>query len=145
MNKLLLTLMLSFNFAAQQEKPVKASWNTLLNIKYEERYLSDIKGYMLFPKFTQHVKSLDGKMVEIKGFVIPVDKTGATLALSANPYASCYFCGGGSPASIITVKLKKKNTGYDIDDYKKFRGKLRLNATDINEFYYVLEISEEVK
>jgi hypothetical protein len=74
-----------------------------------------------------------------------VDKTGATLALSANPYASCYFCGGGSPASIITVKLKKKYTGYDVDDFKQFRGKLRLNATDINEFYYVLELSEEVK
>ena len=145
MSKLLFTLLVTFTMVAQQEKPLKASWNTLLNIKYEEKYLNDIKGYMLFPKFTQNVKNLDGKIVEIKGFVIPVDKTGATLALSANPYASCYFCGGGSPASIITVKLKKKYTGYDIDDFKKFRGKLRLNATDINEFYYVLELSEEVQ
>ncbi|WP_343690935.1 hypothetical protein [Chitinophaga sp.] len=145
MNKLLFTLLFAFSTTAQQEQPLKASWNILLNIKYEEKYLNDIKGYMLFPKFTQNVKNLDGKIVEIKGFVIPVDKTGASLALSANPYASCYFCGGGSPASIITVKLKKKNTGYDIDDFKKFRGKLRLNATDINEFYYVLELSEEVK
>ncbi|WPQ60419.1 hypothetical protein SIO70_18905 [Chitinophaga sancti] len=144
MNKMLLTILLTIHSVAEQGKPLKASWFTLLHIKYEERYLNDIKGYMLFPKFPQNVKNLDGKLVEITGFVIPVDKTGASLALSANPYASCYFCGGGSPASIITVKLKKRNTGYDIDDYKKFRGKLRLNATDINEFYYVLELSEEV-
>lgn len=29
--------------------------------------------------------------------------------------------------------------------YAKFRGRVKLNGTDINEFYYVLELSEEVK
>lgn len=139
MNKLLLLL---FLFA--QDKPIKTTWPTLISLKFEEKYMNDVKGYMLFPKFTPGIKGLDGKQVEISGFVIPVDKTGATVALSANPYASCYFCGGGSPASIMTIKLKKKNTNYEIDEYKKFRGRLRLNATDINEIYYILEGAEEI-
>ncbi len=122
----------------------RVSWKVLQDIQYNDKYVADIKGYMLFPKFTQELLGLNGRQVEVIGYVIPVDKTGYSLALSANPYASCYFCGGGGPASIMTVKLRQKNTRYETDDFKAFRGTLRLNASDIHEFYYVLEGAVEV-
>ncbi len=122
----------------------RISWQLLQDIEYNEKYVTELKGYMLFPKFTPQLNALNGKVVEVVGYVIPVDKTGNSVALSANGYASCYFCGGGGPASIMTVKLKQKNTRYETDDFKAFRGTLRLNATDIHEFYYVLDGAVEV-
>ncbi len=99
---------------------------------------------MLFPKFPWAIRELEGTTVEVEGYTIPIDKSGMTVVLSANPYAACYFCGKSGPASVLTVKLKLKNTHYRIDNYKTFRGKLRLNSTDIHQFYYILENAEDV-
>ncbi|MEP6712313.1 MAG: hypothetical protein ABJA37_07860 [Ferruginibacter sp.] len=137
-------IFLQVNMQKATAQSSKINWDILQDVPFEEKYIKDIKGYMLFPKFPWTIKSMEGKIVEIEGYTIPVDKTGLTVALSANPYASCYFCGKSGPASVLTVKLKTKNTRYHIDDYKTFRGKLRLNATDIHEFYYVLEASEDI-
>lgn len=136
----LLVLLCTGSLSAQIKK---VSWGTLQDITYNEKYVPAIKGYMLFPEFPAVLSRLNGTMVDIPGYVIPMDKTGMRVVLSANPYASCYFCGGGSPASVMTVMLKTKNTRYALDDYKVFRGRLRLNADDYNEFYFVLELAEE--
>jgi hypothetical protein len=121
------------------------SWSKLENIEFVEKYVKEVEGYMLFPKFPDFLKKLEGKTVTIEGYVVPVDKSGATVALSANPYAACFFCGKAGPASVMTIKLKIKNSKYKIDDYVKFTGTLRLNDDDIKEFYYILEQSSETK
>ncbi len=123
---------------------VKVAWDTLQNIPFEEKYIPEIKGYMLFPKFPGQLKSLDGQIIEVEGYVIPVDKDRNFIALSANPYAACYFCNKAGPASVMTVRFKSKGKRYFIDNYKTFRGKLRLNSSDIHEFYYILEESEDI-
>lgn len=121
------------------------SWAKLENVEFVEKYVKDVEGYMLFPKFPEDLKKLNGKPVTVEGYVVPVDKSGSSIALSANPYAACFFCGKAGPASVMTVKLKVKNPKYKIDDYLKFTGKLRLNDDDIKEFYYILEEASETK
>lgn len=138
----LLTLVL-FSFADTNGPFL--SWSKLENVPFEEKYVKEVEGYMLFPKFTEELKKLNGKQVTVEGYVVPVDKSGSYIALSANPYAACYFCGKAGPASVMTVKLKTKNPKYKIDDYIKFTGLLKLNADDVKEFYYVLENAAEVK
>lgn len=131
-----------FSFAA--EVPF-LTWSKLENVEFVEKYVKDVEGYMLFPKFPEDLKKLNGKQVTVEGYVVPVDKTGSSVALSANPYAACFFCGKAGPASVMTVKLKVKNPKYKIDDYIKFTGKLRLNEDDIKEFYYIMEEASETK
>jgi hypothetical protein len=121
------------------------SWPQLENVEFAEKFVKEVDGYMLFPKFTEPLKKLAGKPVMVEGYVVPVDKSGAMIALSANPYAACFFCGKAGPASVMTVKLKTKNPNYKIDDVVKFTGTLRLNDDDIKEFYYILENAVEVK
>lgn len=121
------------------------TWSKLENIDFTEKYVKEVEGYMLFPKFTDELKKLNGKQVTVEGYVVPVDKTGSMVALSANPYAACFFCGKAGPASVMTIKLKTKNPKYKIDDYVKFTGILRLNDSDIKEFYYILENAAEIK
>ena len=125
------------------KKPIKVSWQTLTRIEYVLKYYEDIGMEMYAPVFHDNLKKLDGRLVEVEGFVIPFEETGAEIALSANPFASCFFCGKASPASVMSLKLAKTGKKYKMDEYLKFTGRLRLNYGDPMEFYYVLEGAKE--
>lgn len=124
--------------------PIEVDWKVLMNIDYELRYFKEVDLEIYAPVFSKAVKALHGKEVIIEGYVIPFDEEGELLSLSFNPYASCFFCGKASPASILSIYLKDKKKRYKIDDYKKFRGTLYLNKDDPNEFYYILRNAREV-
>lgn len=122
--------------------PVQLTWKTMEAIHLLKNYYPEAGTEMLAPVFSDTLQKLNGRMVEVEGYVVPVDESGAFVALSATPYASCFFCGKGSPASVMTVKLARNNKNFETDDYRHFRGRLRLNYSQIDEFYYVLEGSE---
>lgn len=117
----------------------KITWKTLEGIGYSEKYVAKLEEKFKFPIFTSHLKSLDGKPVEVQGYLIPFDPTGKEIALSANPYAACFFCGKAGPASIIILKMKVPNKKVKTDMYKSVKGTLKLNYDDPEEFYYILE------
>ncbi|MEM1121650.1 MAG: hypothetical protein AAGJ18_14460 [Bacteroidota bacterium] len=119
-------------------KPTKIDWNLLMEIEYNLKYYQEFEMKIYAPVFTESLIALDGKEILIEGFVIPLDEEGDLVALSANPFASCFFCGKASPASVMSLYLKKKKL-YKMDDYRKFKGTLRLNYNDPEEYYYVLE------
>ena len=97
------------------------------------------------PVFSKELLALHKKKVIITGFVIPFDLEENLLALSRNPYASCFFCGQASPASVVSLYLKNKDKRYKTDDYKTFSGTLYLNEDDPADFYYILRDANEVK
>lgn len=136
-------LVFSVTIAFAQEPASAITWYELEDVELEERYVEEMKDVVMFPKFRPLQKALNGTMVEIKGYIIPVDKEGKYIILSAYPYASCFFCGNASPASVMTVRLKTPNKKYRTDSFRRFRGRLRLNATDMKELYYILEEAVE--
>lgn len=131
--------------AAPLAEPIEIDWRVLLNIEYKLKYFKELDMKMYAPVFSEAVTALHGKEVIIEGFVIPFDEEAEVLSLSFNPYASCFFCGKASPASIISMYLKNKRKRYKMDDFKKFKGTLYLNHDDPNEFYYILREAEEQK
>ncbi len=133
------------NSIISSNDPIEIDWEVLMDIEYKLRYFSEIDMEIYSPVFSEAAKSLDKKTVTIKGFVIPFDEEEDLVALSLNPYSSCFFCGKASPASVISLYIKKKGKRYKIDDFKKFKGTLHLNQDDPNEFYYILRDAEEVK
>lgn len=139
-----LLIILSLVFMIVLAAPPKLPWKILEGIGFQDKYVESVGDTYKFPIFTSYIKSLSGKLVQVEGYVIPFDKTGAEVALSANPYAACFFCGKAGPASIMIVKLKTKNTQYRTDMYKSFTGKLVLNDNDPEEFYYILEDAVEI-
>lgn len=124
-------------------EPIEIEWNVLMDIQYKLKYFKELDMEIYAPVFTKAVEALHKKEVIIKGFVIPLDEEGEILSLSANPYASCFFCGQASPASVISMYLKNKRKRYKMDDFKKFKGILHLNEDDPNEFYYILRNATE--
>lgn len=136
-----LFILLSFSFI-RAEAPEFVSWDTLQRVPFEAKWVKEANIDMLFPKFTPQLKALNGKLVRINGYIIPFDKTGAKLALSANPYSACYFCGKAGPASVLTVNLKVPSKKFKTDQYRGVIGRLRLNAQDIRDFYYIIDDAE---
>lgn len=116
------------------------NWLTLTDVKFEEKIAPEDSALYLFPTFGKIVKSLDGKKVSLKGFIIPVDVATHFYVLSANPYSSCFFCGKAGPESIMELQLKSDPTeAYEMDRFTTFEGTFELNGTDINHCNYILK------
>lgn len=124
-------------------RPIEISWDMLVNIQYQLRYFRKLDMEVNAPIFSQAVKALNGREVIIKGYVLPFDMKNNALALSANPNASCFFCGKASPASVISMYLRDRRKNYKMDDYKTFRGILHLNPDNPDELYYILKNATE--
>ncbi|MEO1624946.1 MAG: hypothetical protein AAFV25_07295, partial [Bacteroidota bacterium] len=96
------------------------------------------------PVFSEPIKKLDGELVTIKGYIIPVEgyKSHREFVFSAFPYNMCFFCGGAGPETVMEVEAKEaiKYTTEPIT----IRGKLQLNDEDINRLIYALTEVERV-
>lgn len=119
--------------------PKNLKWPTLTDIRYCIKYFAKVDMQSFAPIFPAHIRALDGAMVRIKGYVIPLDETGETIALSSNSFASCFFCGQASPATVISMRLAESGKRYEMDEQRTFTGRLRLNHDNPDEFYYILE------
>lgn len=131
--------------AAAQEQGTVITWKTLTDVKFTEKYVEKYQDWFLFPNFGPTVKSLEGQPVAIKGYVIPIDLEEGLYALSAFPFAACFFCGAAGPESVITLNIARVKRKYNTDDVVTFKGVLRLNDSNIEDFNYILEQAEEVK
>ncbi|WP_200942790.1 hypothetical protein [Dyadobacter sp. Leaf189] len=58
--------------------------------------------------------------------------------------ASCFFCGGAGPESIIELQFKNKKQKFKTDAVKFVKGKLLLNPTDVEHLNYILTEAEVV-
>ena len=84
------------------------TWELLKNVEFDEIWSEEFQAYYMVPKFSESVKEMDGKEVQIRGFIIPVDIVQDYYVLSANPYSSCFFCGQAGPESVMEIQIIKK-------------------------------------
>ncbi len=120
--------------------PEELTWDMLRDVKFEKEYSNEASAYILFPKFGKSLKALEGKLVRIKGYMVPVDLTTKEFVLSANPYATCFFCGGAGPESVMSLVFKETpKRSFKTDEHLTFTGVFRLNDNDIYNLNYILE------
>lgn len=142
---LLFVVIAAFGEIHAQKPPSPPVWKTLAKISYKKEY-DDLMGFKVDkPVFAKQVKALEGTEIIVKGYIIPVEgyKSHKEFMFSAFPYNMCFFCGGAGPETVMEVESK---------DPIKFqaesivlKGKLKLNAKDINRMMYILEDAEIVK
>lgn len=116
----------------------KMSWDDFYDVRFEEKS----EGY-LRPIFGQSLLWMDGEEIYISGYVIPLDFQQNIYVISAFPNASCFFCGGAGPESVMELQLKNATRNYRTDEWKRFKGRLCLNRDDENHMHYILEDAEE--
>jgi len=121
------------------------TWEVLKDVEFVEVWSEEFQAIYNVPKFGKKIKSLDGKKIQIRGYIIPVDILADYYVLSANPYSSCFFCGQAGPESVMEIQFANQESGLRMDKIITVQGKLRLNADDIVQLNYVLEDAKVIE
>lgn len=124
---------------------LKLTWKMLSDVVFTDEYSEEVQAYVPYPTFGAQLEAIKGREVLVEGYVIPLEETGdeTILVLSAQPYSSCFFCGGAGPESVMDIKLRPgTNRKFTTDDRITFRGRLRLNDDDLYFLNYILEDAE---
>jgi hypothetical protein len=133
---IILVIFSSSLIIGQQAAPTDNVWKTLGKISYKKEY-DEVMGFKIDkPVFGDPVKSLGGKEITLKGYIIPVDgyKSHKEFIFSAFPYSMCFFCGGAGPETVMEVEAVE-GIKYTTDPIV-IKGVLRLNDKDINRLMY---------
>jgi hypothetical protein len=120
-------------------------WKTLAKITFTKQY-DELMGFKVdVPVFSEDIRALEGKEVTIRGYIIPVEgyKSHKEFIFSAYPYNMCFFCGGAGPETVMEV-FASEPVEYSAEQVT-LKGKLELNATDINRLMYALNDARLVK
>ena len=132
-------------FAVAQPSTMRDNtWKTLSKLTYKKEY-DDVLGLKIdVPVFSKEVKSLEGKEITVKGYIIPTDgyKNQKEFVFSAFPYNMCFFCGGAGPETVMEITTKQAVQYTTEPIYLK--GILKLNGTDVNRLIYALEKAEKL-
>ena len=137
MKKLVVFLLVGAAFSAQGQSD---GWALFAKTKFEAKYNEKSAEYFLYPIFANELKALVGKEVSLEGYYLPIDIDGdAYIILSKFPYSQCFFCGGAGPESISEVSFKVKPGKFQMDQFLRVKGKLKLNEADIEHGNFILE------
>ena len=118
-------------------------WQVLSDVTFHQVYVEDFGYEIDSAAFGPIVRSYEGKDVMVRGYMIPLDALGTSYALSRNPNATCFFCGGAGPETVIQLNLRPSAIRrYGMDAILVFRGKLTLHPKNAEQFTYVLEGAE---
>lgn len=121
-----LTLLLFLLAANTLYSQVRIKWSTFERLQFEEVFDEESATWLIAPIWTDELKKLDGQQVQITGYTIALDVIGDEYALSAFPFASCFFCGASGPESVMELNLAETQK-FLTDEVHAFVGILRLN------------------
>ena len=127
-NYIVYLFLLTTTIAVGQSTLKDNTWKTLSKITFKKEY-DEVLGLKIdVPVFGKEVKSLEGKEVVVKGYIIPTDgyKSQKEFVFSAFPYNMCFFCGGAGPETVMEVVTKQPVTYTTEPIYLK--GILKLNV-----------------
>lgn len=112
-------------------------WPVLYDIQYKKA--RDAFGEYEKPVFSEAVKKMGGKEITIPGYMIPFEGSSQSkeFMFSSLPLNACFFCGVGGPETFVQVRMSKA-INYN-DQPMEIRGRLKLNANNPDEHFYILE------
>ncbi len=122
-------------------------WRTLGGVQIEKEYDPMIGMEIIRPTFGPLITALEGKEVEVKGYIIPLEgkKKQGHFMFSAFPYNMCFFCGKAGPESAMQVFTKKGQEVVYTDEAVIVKGILRLRRNDVTGLIYALENAELIE
>lgn len=85
---------------------------------------------MYTPHFPDELKSLEGKIVELPGYLVPLHggRSHDTFMLSVLPIMQCMFCGTNDIPPMIEIVMKKGKNVRFTEDPIRIKGKVFLNS-----------------
>lgn len=143
--KSIFSILLFLTFSLGTAQNSSSTWNTLGKLTFKKEFDAALGFKIDKPVFGDEIKALSGKIIEVKGFIIPTDgyKSHTEFILSAFPYNMCFFCGGAGPETVMEVFAKSpvKFTSEAVT----LKGKLALNTDDVNRLIYSITEVEQLE
>ena len=142
---------LCFLFAFQNEGQAqeKNVWSTLGLMKYERQFSED-DGINANrgggSKFRPLIEALNGKEIEVTGYIIPLSgkKAQSHLMFSLYPYATCFFCGNAGPETVMEVFMKEDKKVEFTEEAITLKGKFKFLGNRTDDVMFYLEFAEKV-
>lgn len=135
-NRLFFTLILiliGHGLSAQME----LTWADFADVDFNPVYNETYEVNFLMPTFGKRITSFRGQEVQITGYFLDISGSGEVFLISANPMATCFFCGAAGPETIIEVDFKEKPP-FKTDQIVSVTGVLELNANNVDRCNYIL-------
>ena len=120
------------------------SWKELEDVRFET--VENKEGYpMDIAMFGEAVKSLEGKTIRLKGYIIPLEELRGQryFIFSRYPFNLCYFCGAAGPETIIEVRSLQEIPFTE--NLIELEGRFKTNASDPNHMMYLLLDAKQTK
>ena len=142
---LLLLITITASMSAQIQST--DNWNTLGMVSISTEYDESLGMEIQKPTVSIIAKQLDGKEVELSGFIIPLTGKLAQshFMLSRYPQSMCFFCGKAGPETAAQVFMNGEKKVEFTEDKVTIKGILRINATDMNNLLYTLDQAQVIK
>ena len=98
------------------------------------------------PSFPKYLKELDGKQVQLTGFMQPLgeDQEGGAFLLIEYP-VGCWYCEMPEATGIVLVELGGGKTREGTRGKLRITGRLTLNASDPENFLYTIKDAKAVE
>lgn len=119
-------------------------WKELEDVRFEHTTTQD--GYpMEVAVFGNRVKELEGKIIRLKGYIIPLQELRGQkyFVLSRYPFNLCYFCGAAGPETIIEVNSQREIPFTE--DLIELEGRFELNGSDPDHLMYRMKEARQLK
>ncbi len=125
----------------------ESSWRVLGTVEMESYFDETIGIDVQKPKFGPWITALEGKPIEVQGYIIPLQGKveQSYFMFSALPYNLCFFCGKAGPETAMEVWMIPGQKLKYTDEKIWLRGTLELNDSSIERPIYALRDAELIK
>jgi len=115
-------------------------WNTLAMVNMQSKF-DDMMGMIIKTATpTPIVQALEGKEIEIRGYMIALDVKAeqSHFMFSRYPQNMCFFCGAAGPESAMQVFMKEKKKIKHTTNKVVLKGTLNIQQGDPTGLIYTL-------
>lgn len=132
---LLFTLLSNATFSQ-----LKLTWKDVMDVYAKEVRFSEKNPTKAIKGQGKSLKDIEGKKITITGYFLDLDPDGEWFMVSKNPFATCFFCGGAGPETVIELLgYKNKKKKFKTDDIVEVTGTLNMVTENEDDVSFVLE------
>lgn len=132
---LFLFTLLSVNAFSQKT----IAWKDVMDIYAKEVRFSEKNPTLAIKGQGMSLKDIEGKKITITGYFLDLDPDGEWFMVSKNPFATCFFCGGAGPETVIELlKFKNVKKKFKTDDIVTVTGTIKMIAENEDDVGFVI-------
>lgn len=141
-----ISVFILFVFMSISMTSQKSHWSTLamvsITTKFDQEFGIEVKKAKVSPL----VKSMEGKEIELEGYIIPLTGKLAQSHFMLSKFSEkmCFFCGKAGPETATQVFLANNVKQKYVDEKIRVKGILRINEDDPSGLLYTLDQAQVI-